>query len=215
MATEQKRSPTLVVTGKVRLSFAHLFEPHAVDEDAKAKYGTAILISKKDLYTLGKLDAALEAAKEEYKKKYGEGKLPPAAKFKLPLRDGDEEKPDDKAYQGHYFMNCSSDSKPRIVDINLNEILNKTQVYSGCYCRVSINLYPFKNKSMGIAAGLNNVQFIEAGESLGGGTRAEDDFSEDWDEDAAKSVAHAPAPKKPTAASKPPQDEVDEDDPEA
>ena len=204
------KSATTVVTGKVRLSFAHLFEPRAAEEGGPLKYGTAILISKKDKYTLDRYESALEAAKELYKEKFGKGKLPIASKFKTPLRDGDEEKPDDPAYAGHFFMNCNSDNKPGMVDLDLNPILDKTQLYSGCYVRVSFNLFPYSGKANGIAAGLNSVQFIADGDPFGNVSRPEVDFAEEWDEEnAAKSSATTT--KKVTTA-KPPVD--DDDNPE-
>ena len=54
-------------------------------------------------------------------------------------------------------------------------------MYSGCYCRFSLNFYPFSVRgNKGVAAGLNNVQKVCDGERLGGGIRAEDDFDDDF-----------------------------------
>jgi hypothetical protein len=56
--------------------------------------------------------------------------------------------------------------------------MDKSEVYSGCYARVSINLYPFNvDGNKGIAAGLNNVQKLADGDALSGRARAEDDFT--------------------------------------
>ena len=76
----------------------------------------------------------------------------------------------------------SSKTRPGIVDEDLNAVLDPTQVYSGCYARVSINAFPYSNSgNKGISFGLNNVQFLQDGEPLGGRTRAEDDFADDSD----------------------------------
>ena len=57
-------------------------------------------------------------------------------------------------------------------------ILDRGEVYSGCYARVSLNFYAFNsNGNKGIACGLGNIQKIRDGESLGGKTSAADDFS--------------------------------------
>lgn len=168
---------TKVVTGKVRLSYAYLFNPRTPDDpNDKPKYSVSILIPKSDVTTLRKIKAAVEAAKEAGKSSKWGGKLPTG--LKLPLRDGDTERPDNLEYHGHYFFNASSTQKPGIVDANLNAILDQTEVYSGCYGRVSVNFYPFNTKgSKGVAAGLNNVQKLEDGEPLGGvPSRPEDDF---------------------------------------
>ena len=70
------------------------------------------------------------------------------------------------------------------MDKNVQPILDRNEVYSGCYARVSISLYPFNtNGNKGIACGLGNIQKIADGEPLGGRTRAEDDFEAYEDED--------------------------------
>jgi hypothetical protein len=79
-----------------------------------------------------------------------------------------------------YFINCSSKTKPGVVDKDLNEILDPEEVYSGCYARVSVNFFPYNtNGNKGVGCGLNNLQKIADGDYLGGRTRAEDDF-EAW-----------------------------------
>jgi hypothetical protein len=168
---------TKVVTGVVRLSYAHLFEPTSINEGEDKKYSVSILIPKKDKETIAKIEAAIAAATEQGKAKWG-GKIP--AKLKLPLRDGDEDRPDDDAYVGHYFINASTKSKPGVVDKDLNPVLDQEEVYSGCYGRVSINFYPFEaSGNKGVAAGLNNVQKLKDGEPLAGKASAQDDFSDE------------------------------------
>ena len=50
--------------------------------------------------------------------------------------------------------------------------------------RASINLYAYKvNGNRGIACGLNNLQKISDGTTLGGKSRGEDDFATEDDED--------------------------------
>lgn len=172
---------TKVITGKVRLSYAHLFVPTAISEDQDKKYSASILIPKSDKVTLRKIKEAISAAKEAGKTKWN-GKVP--ANLKTPLRDGDEERPDDEAYAGHYFLNASSKQRPGIVDKSRNVIDDSEEVYSGCYARVSINFYGYNAAgNKGIAAGLNNVQKIADGDYLGGRSRAEDDFDEYEDEE--------------------------------
>lgn len=65
-----------------------------------------------------------------------------------------------------------------------NAILDREEIYSGCFCRFSVNLYPFStNGNNGVAVGLNNVQKICDGERLAGGSRAEDDFDDGYEGD--------------------------------
>ena len=90
---------------------------------------------------------------------------------------GDEERPDDAAYADSYFINCNSTERPGVVDRKRVPITDPTVIYSGCYIRASINIYPFNtNGNRGVGAGLGNVQFWEDGEPLNGRVRAEDEF---------------------------------------
>ena len=53
---------TRVMTGKVRLSFVHLFKPYAAEKGQEEKYSCTILVPKTDVQTKAKLDAAINAA---------------------------------------------------------------------------------------------------------------------------------------------------------
>ena len=172
-----EKSDTRVVTGEVRLSYAHLFEPYTNDPEKEPRYSVTILIPKSDKATLDKINKAIEAAKQDGKTKTWGGKIP--SNLKLTLHDGDEEADLERnpEYAGHMFMAMSSKTRPGIVDRDVQPILDPTQVYSGCYARVSINAFPYSNSgNKGVSFGLNNVQFLRDGDPLGGRTRAEDDF---------------------------------------
>jgi hypothetical protein len=171
---------TKVVTGMVRFSYLHVFKPAAAPGSTTEKYSASLIIPKSDKETLRKINAAIEAAKIAGKEKLsGKGKL------KLPLRDGDEERDGDDAYAGCFFLNASSNTKPGVVDKDVNPIMEQDEVYSGCYGRASINFYAFNTSgNKGIACGLNNIQKVKDGEALGGSrSKAEDDFAEVLDED--------------------------------
>ena len=164
---------TKVITGKCRASFVHIFEPQSIN-GSEPKFSCSLIISKSDTETIGKIREAIEEAKQNGVSKWG-GKIPP--NLKLPLRDGDIDRPDDPAYADSYFINASSQEKPGIVDRKRVPITDPLAVYSGCYIRASINFYPFNtNGSRGVAAGLANIQFWADGEPLNGRVRAEDEF---------------------------------------
>ena len=170
---------TKVITGKVRFCYVNVFEPTAMNEGDTPRYNICVLIPKSDTATIDKIKKAIEAAKGAGKAKLADknGRIP--ANLKLPLRDGDEERPDDPAFENHYFINANSMHQPSIVDRSLNPIMSRDEFYSGCYGRVSINFYAFNVSSKGIAAGLNNLQKLEDGEMLAGGSTAEEDFGGD------------------------------------
>lgn len=174
-------SETKVITDKVRFSYAHVFEPAAIEEGQEKKYSVAIIIPKSNKKLIAKIKEAIEAAIEEGKAKFG-GKIP--ATLKKPLRDGDEERPDDEAYKNAYFINANSARKPGVVDENLDPIIDKDEFYSGCYGRASINFYAFNvSGNKGVACGLNNLQKLADGERLSGGSTAEEDFGDFADDD--------------------------------
>lgn len=178
-------NPTKVITGpETRWSYANVWQPKAIDGGAP-KYSVSLIIPKSDTKTIEKVRAAIQAAYDEGQGKLkGNGKtVPPLSSIKTPLRDGDVERPDDEAYANAYFINANSASAPGIVDAACQPIIDTSEVYSGVYGRASINFYAFNsNGNKGIACGLNNLQKIRDGESLGGKSRAEDDFA-DLDDD--------------------------------
>lgn len=177
--------PTKIVTGKVRFCYANVFEPTAMNDGDTPKYNICILIPKSDEKTVNAVKKAIEAAKQAGKAKIADksGKIP--STLKTPLRDGDEERGDDPTFENMFFINANTTRKPTIVDKDLNPIMSKEEFYSGCYGRASINFYAYNVSSKGIAAGLNNLQKLEDGEMLAGGSSAEEDFGgeNNWDDD--------------------------------
>ena len=180
--TGLKANPTKVITGVVRLSYANVWEPKSINGGTE-KFSVSMIIPKSDTKTINAINAAVDAAIEEGRGKFG-GKIPNRAVLKLPLRDGDIDRPDDEAYADSYFVNANSNSAPEIVDKALNPIMSRSEVYSGVYARVSVNFYAFNsNGNRGIACGLGNIQKARDGEPLGGKTSAADDFSSEYDGD--------------------------------
>lgn len=177
---------TKVITGKVRLSYVNIMVPRK-DDNGNDKYDCSVLIPKSDKETLRKIKAAVDAAVEKGKSMWG-GKIP--ANLKKPLRDGDEERPDEEGYAGHYFLNASSKNPPGVAKpigkdpstgkTKFQDITDTTEVYSGCFAKVSINFYPFDAKgNRGVAAGLNNVVKVQDGESLAGRASVKDEFADE------------------------------------
>lgn len=182
----KNENPMKVITGKdTRWSYANVWEPKSIN-NGEPKYSVSLIIPKSDVKTVQKVKAAINAAyKEGEAKLKGNGKsVPLLASIKTPLRDGDTERPDDEAYANAYFINANSATAPGVVDASCNPILERSEVYSGVYGRASISFYAFNsNGNKGIACGLNNLQKLRDGESLGGKGSAEADFATEEDED--------------------------------
>lgn len=172
---------TKVVTGTVRLSYANVWEPKSIN-GGEPKYSCSIIIPKSDKATLEAINSAVDNAIKEGAGKFG-GKIPNKAALKLPLRDGDTER-EDEAYANSFFVNANSKTAPQIVDQRVNPILDRSEVYSGVYARVSLSFYAFNsNGNRGVACGLGNIQKVRDGEPLGGRTNAADEFTTLEDDD--------------------------------
>ena len=184
-ANKNTVNPAKVITGVCRLSYANIWQAKSINGGAP-KYSASILSPKSDTKTLAKVKAAIQAAYEE-----GEGKLkgngktaPSLASLKTPFRDGDTERPDDEAYAGHWFINANSNTAPGVVDANREPIYDTSEIYSGVYARVSLSFYAFNsNGNRGIACALQNIQKVRDGEALGGKSKAEDDFNDNFTSD--------------------------------
>jgi len=166
---------TAVTTGKVRLSFVHLFKPYAFQPGQEEKFSTTILVPKSDTETKAKIDAAMSAAIEKGIKDNWNGVRPPI--LNTPVYDGDGTRPSDgmpfgDECKGHWVFTASSkiDYPPEIVDVSGNRIISPSEIYSGIYARVHVNFYPYAfGGKKGIGVGLGPVQKVSDGEPLGGG----------------------------------------------
>ena len=182
---KKTKSPQEVTTEIVRLSYANVWEAKSIN-GGTPKFSVSLIIRKDDKKTLDRIKKAIKAAYDEGQGKLkGNGKtVPPLTALKTPLRDGDEERPDDEAYANSFFVNANSADAPGIVDLNRSPILDRSEVYSGVYARANVNFYAFNsNGNKGIACGLNHIQKVKDGDSLGGKGKAEDAFDDDFSYD--------------------------------
>lgn len=180
-------NPTKIVTGLVRFSYCDVFQPRAVNDGEEPKYSICILIDKKDKETIEKVKAAVNAAIGTSQSVLaGKNGQVNKATLKLPLRDGDTDRPDDPAFAGQYFLNATTKRKPAVVDLNRDPIIDPDEFYSGCYGRASLGFYGYNFQgTKGIAVGLNALQKIRDGEPLGGSVSVEEAFGGDneWKDD--------------------------------
>lgn len=173
--------PTQVVTGEVRISYEHLLKPsaNANRPNEEPKYSATLLIPKHDTATKQRIDVAIQAAVQEgVAGKWG-GQRP--AQIPVPIYDGDGVKQSGEPFgeecKGHWVMTASSKLRQDIVDANLNPIVDATEIYSGIYALVSINLFAYNQAGKkGIGCGLGPVKKTRDGESLGGRVTAADAF---------------------------------------
>ena len=160
--------PTEVITGEVRFSFVNLLKPNP-----DGKYSATILLPKSDVATKAAIDAAIEAAKQNGKEKWG-GVIPPIVQ--ISIHDGDGVKPSDglpfgPECKGHWVFTATTGAEypPVIVDASFQRIIDPTQIYSGMYGRIALNFAPYLfTGKKGVGVYINtNVMKTRDGEPLG------------------------------------------------
>lgn len=182
-----QNNKTEVLTGKCRLSYAHLFQPYTSDPDEnEPRYSVVLLIPKGDKKTLDSIKKAQLAALEVGVER-GLWKSIPKG-WSNTLRDGDDDPKIDSdknpEYEGHYFMNVSSKTRPAVADRSAHPVIDESEVYSGCFARAKINCFPYSVKgNRGVSFGLNGIQKLGDGEPLGAVAMKAEDFEALDDED--------------------------------
>lgn len=167
-----------IITGKIRMNYTNIFTKKSI-EGEEPRYSLSILIPKSDTKTISNINEAIFKSKEKGINIWKSI----VDNIKSPLRDGDIEKIDNEAYKNHYFLNATSKYKPGIVNKNLEEITDSSEIYLGCYGKVSLNFYPYnKDDTYGVGCCINNVQKISDGERISISS-AKDDFTIIEDED--------------------------------
>lgn len=165
------------LSGIGRVSFPSLFEP---GEYLGRKTYSVTLLFKKDDPFMAKLRAEIDAAiKEKWKDKVPK-------ELKLPVKDGDDvaEEKDRPEYAGHFAVKftCNESRRPGVIDALKNEIVDRGEVYAGCYGRVSYSPFAFvheKTQSKGVRLTLSNFQKVrdcKDDERFDGRSSAESDF---------------------------------------
>lgn len=115
--------------------------------------------------------------------------------IKRGLRDGAAKEGTDGYGEGTRFANMTTYSRPGVVGMTKGdddkylpispEEGNEHDIYPGCYCRATVNVYSYGlkkgSKGKGVAIGLFNIQKVKDGERLDNRVAAEDDFDDDLD----------------------------------
>lgn len=174
-------SNTQMTTGEVRLSYVHLDAPYAnPNTNADPKYQVTVLMPKSDVQAKARLDAAYQAAVQKGVAEKWNGTMPPI--IACSIHDGDGVRPSTgepfgPECKGHWVFTASSKNPVSLVDAGMNPIVQKGELYSGCYARVCVSLFPYNTAGKrGIGIGLEAVQKLRDGDPLGGGVSVADAF---------------------------------------
>jgi hypothetical protein len=171
----------------VRIAFARLFEPKLNQSKTAEEYSVCIILDPENPTTQALQEAVDDVATE----KWGEKAVSLLEKGRLrdPIHDGDDMESGGEAFAGKLYCNAKSRRAPQIVDRKVQPIIDQDEIYSGCYCNITVSLYAYdKPENKGIGIGLNNIQLIKRGERLSGAPDAEEEFEvlEDTEEEAPK-----------------------------
>lgn len=172
-------------TKKVRFSYPHISKPQG--EGDEARYSLTVLIPKTDKETLKAITDAAKEVFEENKTSAFKGLN--YDEVMKPWHDGDGRKPKGGAYgdecKGQIVLNTKSKNKVPCFNRDRQPLADETQVYAGCYGRVSVGLYAYDTKgNKGIGAALNGIMTFNYGDPLGNAFSASefDDGYEDPDD---------------------------------
>jgi len=209
MATDDKQKPTTVVLGKhkdelVRFSYLHVFKPHLNAQSKRHEYSLQVMIPKSHTATYEEIKRIVD----DHMKQTFPGKTRPP-KVHYPIKDGDKDvnqKGEPLNVPGHWIVSAKTDAFERVPGTQ-NEDQNKptdppavvgttkdaagrlkrlssSEVKSGDWGRVSVNVKGYTTGDGGVGVYLNTLQLVREGEALGSSNRNPDDaFGEFEDED--------------------------------
>lgn len=160
--------PAAILEG--RLDFVHVFSPWAFSKNDKPKYSLTLIISKDDTDTFQTIHRAIRQAYEN-----GKTKLQAELKdIRIPLRDGDTERPDNPAYKNSWFINATRLERygaPNVCDENVKPITARGELYSGVWSRVHVSFAAYSGgdspSQKGIGCYFDAVQKIKDDTILG------------------------------------------------
>jgi hypothetical protein len=171
-----------VLTPAFRVSFPNVFKPRVNTLNNQEEYSVMALFPKD-----ADLSGMKVAAKEAIEKKWGAEKSKHPANLRSPFRKSEEKlksAEDGTKYlpagyeEGGVFMNFKSKQRPGVVDQKVQDIIDDTEIYAGCWVRASVSAYAYDQKgNRGVSFGLGNIQKVKDDDPLGGRTRPQDDFA--------------------------------------
>lgn len=174
-----------IVIPRAETAYVHVFKAQPPMQEGKEPQFSATFLWDEENPRLDKLRKAIvEVAEEKWGKKAAD--MLKKGQLKSPLREGSEkeEAKDAEMYEGKVFLKASSTDRPQVVDKELEEIIDKFEVYSGCIARGDIWLFSYdKAGNKGVGAILNSFQKLDDGERRSGRRSAEDAFGEEDDEE--------------------------------
>ncbi len=164
-----------------RVSYPNVFQAKRNALNEKDEFSIVCLFPKG-----ADISGLKAAAQEAIVKKWGADKTKWPAQIRTPFRDQGERAKDVDGKrilpagheEGAIFLNLKSSNRPGVVDQNVQDIIDESQFYAGCYARASVNAYAYDMiGNRGVAFGLGNIQKVKDGDPLGNRARPEQEFA--------------------------------------
>jgi hypothetical protein len=164
-----------------RVSYPNVFKARRNDLNGKDEFSVVALFEKG-----ADLTALKKAAQEAIIAKWGPDQAKWPKNLRSPFRDQAERAKDVDGkrilpaghVEGAIFLNLKSSQRPGVVDQNVQDIIDESQFYAGCFARASVNAYAYDQKgNRGVSFGLGNIQKVRDGEPLGNRAKPEQDFA--------------------------------------
>jgi hypothetical protein len=167
---------TQVLTPEFRVSYPKVFKAERNDLNGKDEFSLVALFPKG-----ADLSALKAAAKAACEKKWGTDAKKWPKNLRDPFRKQDDrakEDDDGNSYlpdgyvAGAVYLNLKSTKRPGLVDAKVQDIIDESDFYGGCYARAQINAFAYEQKgNAGVSFGLNHVQKLRDGDSFGSAAR--------------------------------------------
>ena len=170
-----------VLTPVFRVSYPNVFKPRKNELSGKEEYSLVALFAKGD-----DLTALKQAAQAAAEYKWGPDQKKWPKNLRLPFRDqGDRAKEENgkeilpAGYEkGAIYLNLKCTERPGLVDAKVQSIIDESEFYAGCFARATVHAYAYDQAgNRGISFGLENIQKVKDGETLGGRIKATDAFT--------------------------------------
>lgn len=188
---ENKMKAVDVVTPEFRASYLNVFEARQAspkDPNSKKQFGVEMwfrIADTKESLAAGEkivdIKAIVAAAKAAAAEKWGADEKAWPKKLKLPFKKGEDSEGKQGAIPGVMIVRTSRPEafgRPVVVDQNLADIIDKNQLYSGCYMRGKMHAYAWTHPTggNGVSFTLDMLQLVRDGEPLGGKNDPADAF---------------------------------------
>ena len=132
-----------IITDKVVLCNANLFQPWSIDEQTSPEFSTMVIIPKNDVETINKINTAVETAISRGESSLFKDGITDHSSIVTPLKDGDIESCNSHCKDSVYFT-ASSTIQPKVVNKNKDLTLIWANVNDGTSARVTLSFHPYR-----------------------------------------------------------------------